>query len=256
MQIRTNCPYKNKYYIMKKNGGLNGAIQGKPTKIGANVLANCVGYANGRFAEIQGLGLIRYQFTCNAENFIEKAKSYGLKVAQYPTLGGIMVWQKGATLGNSDGAGHVAIVERLDGKDKIYTSESSYSGTAFYNANRVNTNGRWGMNSNYKFRGCIVNPVIGDIHYVENSKIYDIGMTYVTKVDLKVRTGAGTEYRQKKYSELTVDAQKHSYKQTYAVLKAGTKVTCQGVYIRDNQIWLKIPSGFVCAYNNGKEYIK
>ena len=42
MEIRTVCPNNNKYYIRQVNGGWNGAIQGKPTRAGANVLANCV----------------------------------------------------------------------------------------------------------------------------------------------------------------------------------------------------------------------
>ena len=128
------------------------------------------GYANGRFAEIIGKGKVEFQLVCNAENFIEKAKNYGLQVVNYPTLGGIMVWQKGS-LSSGDGAGHVAIVERIDSANQIYTSESSYGGSAFYNATRTNNNGRWGMGSAYAFRGCIVNPAIGDIHYVEPSKL-------------------------------------------------------------------------------------
>ena len=35
MQIRTTCPQWNNYYIRT-------VIQGKPTKTGADVLANCV----------------------------------------------------------------------------------------------------------------------------------------------------------------------------------------------------------------------
>lgn len=59
------------------------------------------------FGEIIGKDKIEYQLVCNAENFIEKAKNYGLQVVNYPTLGGIMVWQKGS-LSSRDGAGHVA----------------------------------------------------------------------------------------------------------------------------------------------------
>lgn len=40
--VRTSCPSNNKYYITQSSGGYNGAIQGKPTKSGANVLSNCV----------------------------------------------------------------------------------------------------------------------------------------------------------------------------------------------------------------------
>ena len=122
------------------------------------------------FGEIIGKDKIEFQLVCNAENFIEKAKNYGLQVVNFPTLGGIMVWQKGS-LSSRDGAGHVAIVERIDSANQIYTSESSYGGSAFYNATRTNNNGRWGMGSAYAFRGCIVNPAIGDIHYVEPSKL-------------------------------------------------------------------------------------
>lgn len=163
MKIRTTKPSKgNKYYTRISSGGYSLAVKGKPTDA-CDVLANCVGYANGRFAEIQGEDKIKYQLVCNAENFIEKAKEYGLEISNVPTLGGIMVWQKGATLKGSDGAGHVAIVERIDSANQIYTSESGYNSSAFWNSKRTNSNGRWGSGSAYKFRGCIVNPAIGKV---------------------------------------------------------------------------------------------
>lgn len=164
--VRTSKPAKgNKFYITKENGGYSTCIAGKPTDV-CNVLANCVGYACGRFNEI--IGSMKYpSLNCNAENFIERAKSMGLTVVSYPVLGGIMVWQKGSTLDDSDGAGHVEIVERIDSANQIYTSASNYGGTAFYNSLRTNSNGRWGLGSSYSFRGCIVNPSIGDVHYTE-----------------------------------------------------------------------------------------
>lgn len=255
MQIRTSCPNNNNYYIRQANGGWNGAIQGKPTKSGANVLSNCVGYANGRFAEIMGQNKVPYQLVCNAENFIEKAKNHGLTVVNYPTLGGIMVWQKG-TLSSGDGAGHVAIVERIDNANQIYTSESSYSGSAFYNAIRSNNNGRWGMGSAYTFRGCIVNPTIGDIHYIEPVNNYNVNTTYTTQVDLKIRAGAGIDKDWKLTSQLTSDGKKHAYNQTYAVLKSETRVTCQEIKQVGNDIWIRIPSGWIAAKYQGKIYVK
>ncbi len=166
MQMRTSKPSGNKFYITKSAGGYSTCVLGSPTDKNANVLANCVGYACGRFNEI--IGSMKYpSLNCNAENFIERAKNtYGLKVVPYPTLGGIMVWQKGATLSGNDGAGHVAIVERIDSANQIYTSESGYGSSAFWNSIRTNSNGRWGLGSGYTFRGCIVNPAIGDVHYV------------------------------------------------------------------------------------------
>ena len=73
---------------------------------------------------------------------------------------------------------------------------------------------------------------------------YEIGKNYKVQVDLNVRTGAGTNYRIKNYNELTIDGRNHAYKQTNAVLKPNTTVTCLNVYIGDNEIWLKIPSRF------------
>lgn len=162
--MRTSKPSSgNKFYIRKANGGYSTCIQGSPTDSECNVLANCVGYACGRFNEI--IGSMKYpSLNCNAENFIERAKNtYGLEVSNVPTLGGIMVWQKGSTLGSSDGAGHVAIVEKIIDSNTIYTSESGYGSSAFWNSTRKNSNGRWGLASGYTFRGCIVNPAIGKV---------------------------------------------------------------------------------------------
>lgn len=164
MNIRTTKPGAgNKFYITKSKGGYSSCIQGSPTDSQCNVLANCVGYACGRFNEI--IGSMKYpSLNCNAENFIERARNtYGLEISPVPTLGGIMVWQKGATLSGNDGAGHVAVVEKIIDSNTIYTSESGYGSSAFWNSTRRNSNGRWGLGSGYTFRGCIVNPAIGKI---------------------------------------------------------------------------------------------
>lgn len=166
MKKLTSQP-SGKYYTRIVNGGLNGAVLGMPTVKGANVLCNCVGFANGRFnqvindPELKGINkAFQYQLTCNAENFIESAKRQGLKISSTPTLGGIMVWQKGATLGGGDGAGHVAVVEEIYDDGTILTSESGWNAWAFKTVRRSNYNGRWSQASAYKFRGCIINPSI------------------------------------------------------------------------------------------------
>ena len=157
---RTTRPEKgNKYYIRQVSGGWNGAVQGKPKDKYCDVLSNCVGYANGRFNEICGQKKCKYQLVCNAENFVEKAKSYGLKTSSKPQVGAIMCWRKGSTLGSSDGAGHVAIVEKVISDTEVITSESGYGCTKpFWNQNRKKGTGNWGMGSSYKFRCFILNP--------------------------------------------------------------------------------------------------
>ena len=84
---------------------------------------------------------------------------------------------------------------------------------------------------------------------------YIVGKTYTTKVNLNVREGAGTKYKKKDFDDLTFNAQQHAYKRT-GVLKKGTKVTCLDLIVNDNEIWIKIPSGYVCANYKGKVYIK
>ena len=160
-QIRTSKPSAgNKFYITKNAGGYSRCIVGKPTDSQCNVLSNCVGYACGRFNEI--IGSMKYPYlNCNAENFIERAiNTYGLEIGQTPKAGAIMVWQKGSTLSGNDGAGHVAIVEKVIDANTVYTSESGYGGNAFWNSTRKNTNGRWGIGSGYTFRGFIYNPSV------------------------------------------------------------------------------------------------
>ena len=160
-QIRTSKPSAgNKFYITKNAGGYSRCIVGKPTDSQCNVLSNCVGYACGRFNEI--IGSMKYPYlNCNAENFIERAiNTYGLEIGQTPKAGAIMVWQKGSTLSGNDGAGHVAIVEKVIDANTVYTSESSYGGSAFWNSTRKNTNARWGIGSGYTFRGFIYNPSV------------------------------------------------------------------------------------------------
>ena len=159
---------KDPYIYLYNNANNNGkswCINGKPTDKDCNVLGNCVGWACGRFNHIYNLltgynGIKYPNFCCNAEKFIEVAQGYGLTISQKPQIGAIMVWQNGATLNGSDGAGHVAIVEKVYSDTKIFTSESGYGTFTFANYTRTKGNGNWGYGSSYKFRGFIYNPAV------------------------------------------------------------------------------------------------
>ena len=153
--IRTTRPTAgNKYFIRKANGGYSTCIQGKPTDSQCNVLANCVGYACGAYNEELGLGYEKYHLNCNAENFIERAIASGLSVLSKPVVGSILCWEGIGSL-----AGHVAIVIEVINDNCIRTAESGYgSSRPFWITTRYNNNGRWGLNSNYRPRGFIVNP--------------------------------------------------------------------------------------------------
>ena len=161
--IRNYKPSGNKNFITTGSGGWNTCIKGYPNDPNADCLANCVGYASGRFNEIinearETTGCTYKYLNCNAEWFIERAQQAGLQIGSTPRVGAIMCWQHGTVDGGGDGAGHVAIVERVYSNSSVYTSESGYGSTAFWNQSRSNSNGRWGCGSSYSFRGFIYLP--------------------------------------------------------------------------------------------------
>lgn len=151
----------NKYYNTPAAGGYAvGAINGNPMQQGCNILANCVGYAAGRFNEIVGAGCWKYlQYPPNAEDFIDVAKQQGLSTGTDPKLGAIIVWAKGKTWTSADGAGHVAVVEQINSDGSIITSESGYGCTnPFWTTHREKGGGNWGAGSEYRFLGFVYQP--------------------------------------------------------------------------------------------------
>lgn len=146
----------NKYYMTKASGGYSSAIKGYPEDIQCDTLANCVGYAFGRFNEIGNYGYMKYLKPVNAELFIKY--SGGLPVGQEPKLGSCMVWEGAGSL-----AGHVAIVEQINKDGSIITSESGYGAKKpFWTQKRTKgSNSNWGEDwSKYKFLGFIYNPAV------------------------------------------------------------------------------------------------
>lgn len=150
--IRTTRPEAgNKYYIRKANGGYSTCIQGKPTDKWCDVLSNCVGYACGAANEELDLGYEKYHLNCNAENFIERAIASGLSVYKTPQVGDIICWEGAGSL-----AGHVGIVIDVINSNCIKIAQSGWgSSNPFYITTNYNNNGRWGLSSNYPFRGFI-----------------------------------------------------------------------------------------------------
>ena len=81
---------------------------------------------------------------------------------------------------------------------------------------------------------------------------------YKLLYDMVVRTGPGTNYKQKKVKDLTADGKKHATSKNPnapAVLKTGTKVDAV-IKKNGSEYWLKIPSGYVCLKKGKKVYAK
>ena len=180
--VRTSAPTAwSNLYNNAKNGGLSWCINGNPTNPISNVLANCVGYACSRFNEIYNIetgnsGMKYKELCCNAEDFWTVADKIGLKKGQTPKPGAIMCWEGVGSL-----AGHVAIVERVNNANQVYTSESGYQSAYFWNSTRYKGNGNWGANGNYRFRGFIYNPGVVEYTWKQKWHLYD--------ADGKMQTG-------------------------------------------------------------------
>ncbi len=86
---------------------------------------------------------------------------------------------------------------------------------------------------------------------------YVIGRNYTLQNDMYVRKSPGGS--KKSFLELTVNAKSHAKQDAdgNGILKKGTVVTCKGIENKNGAVWMKIPSGYVCAVSMiGKVYIK
>lgn len=227
----------NKYFRHTSKGGYNTCIHIK----NGMCIPNCTGYAQGRFNEIAGITKNKLP-DCNAESFIRKNTKY--KTGKVAKLGAICVWGKGIIGVGKDGAGHVAIVEKINSDGTWASSESAYGGAKFFSKTYPKNNKRKG----YKFLGFIYQ----DEEYIPKvapKPKYTIG-TYEVVSPRYVRTGAGTEFKIKKYQDLTKDGQKNTVRQKRnadAQYKKGTRFTAQSIVTAKNgSIWAKTPSGYVC----------
>lgn len=154
----------NPYYNTIQSGGYSRAILGKPVDPDCNVLANCVGYAYGRFHEIAGCKAMNLFDPVNAENIYKNAQDHGLKVGSTPKLGALIIWQKGDTLSSKDGAGHVAVVEEIGIGGDIVTSESGYGAKIpFWNGKYKHP---YKYKDGYKFLGFVYQPELAPMNPV------------------------------------------------------------------------------------------
>lgn len=83
---------------------------------------------------------------------------------------------------------------------------------------------------------------------------YKNGRVYTLQANMYVRqTPNGTKL---KFDALTEDAKAHGKfdNEGNAILNSGTRVTCKETQRVNNQIWMRIPSGWVCAVGS-KTYI-
>lgn len=137
----------NPYYNRPQSGGYAvGIIQGSPLDAGCDVLANCVGYAAGRFNEIIGQNcFVHFRYAPDPDQWIARAQAEGLQSGTEPQLGAVAVWTH-----------HVAVVEQINADGSITTSESGYGcANPFWISQRSRGGGSWGGEG---FLGFIYQP--------------------------------------------------------------------------------------------------
>lgn len=91
----------------------------------------------------------------------------------------------------------------------------------------------------------------------ETTSSYKVGTTYTLKSNMYVRVAPKTTADKVKYANLTEDGKANATQSTggCAILKKGTKVTCQAIKNYSSSTWIKIPSGWICAKNSTKTYV-
>lgn len=84
---------------------------------------------------------------------------------------------------------------------------------------------------------------------------YTIGKTYMTDANLYIRTDAAGD--RVMWDNITDNAKKSAYTDAsgFAILKKGTRVTCKETKTLGVNIWMRIPSGWICAKQGAKTYI-
>ena len=200
---------------------------------------------------------------CSCVMMIQKAKKLGIWVeddAYIPQPGDIVMydWQDSGKGDDQGTADHTGIVISVT-KSKITVREG--------NKNKTLGNRDILVDGLY-VRGYITPKFEEEKKPVANTSAkekkpkekaqnvsYEVGKVYTITVKsaLNVRIAPGLQYRKVLYKDLTSDAKKHAIG---SALKNGTKVTCQKIQKDGNNIWMKIPSGWICAKLNDNIYVK
>lgn len=131
------------WWVQTAHGGNSPCIQGHPPVFTGCTVANCVGWAWGRWQQINGSIDSRLPYS-NAGNWWRQAQSAGMNTGSEPQLGAVICFN-----------GHVAIVEEIaaDGT-YINCSESDY-GTNFFAYRTRYRSQNWSYPGYSQFQGFI-----------------------------------------------------------------------------------------------------
>lgn len=122
-----------------------------------------------------------------------------------------------------------------------------------------------GLNPNqyiwqYSFKGKVKGirgNVDLDVILSEDKKqddVYIIGNNYTLLANMNVRKGPSVSSLLVGYEGLTADGKKHDADKNGSLDK-GTVVTCKEVFTTLDEIWIRCPSGWICAKKGSEAYV-
>ena len=153
---------------------------------------------------------------------------------------------KGAKNGKS--ATHTCVFLYYKG-DYVYTVDFNVSDGKGHNNGTI-------KKRHYKyFRGFANIPYTSKTSTKTSTVSYVPGKTYTLLEDMNVRTEANAKAKLVPKSDWTKDALKH--RNSDGTLKKGTKVTAKQVKTSGKSVWIKTPTGWICAVGStGHIFIK
>lgn len=210
---------------------------------------------------------------CSCDKMVAKAQKLGIWVeddAFVPQKGDLILydWQDDGKGDNKGTPDHIGIVIDVS-KNKIMVREGNKKGKVGnrdVTVNSVTIRGYitppyeavGGSETDFKPSGAsnTSEPVKPQEKPQTKPSGYVIGGTYTISVKsaLNVRKGAGTSYGLIGYNKLSADGKKHAYYPSGA-LRPGTRVTCLETRKIEDKIWMRIPSGWICAIDGNKKFV-
>lgn len=168
----------------------------------------------------------------------------------------IFTWDGNGYNSGNGSISHIGFIRRKGTSSTAYTIEGNTSGGIVDNRTRASAYIRNIYRPKYGTVSGGGSSSSSSSSSGTASNSYIIGNTYILQDYMYVRKGAGTEYAIKKVSQLTADGRRNATASSgAAILKKGTEVTCLATRAIGNEIWMQIPSGWVCAKQVDTVYI-
>lgn len=190
-------------------------------------------------------------------SYYNKPWLYVLRYSEGIALGGLFAPNNDGILRRGDAGAEVKEMQEnlisagydcgKSGADGVFGKDTEKALKKMQTDCSIESDGEYGPISKQMLNNLVKGIVSGTAVYVK-------GKTYTLQSEMKVRTGPGTNYRAKTYTELTVDGKKHDSDKDGALNK-GTRITCLAYKEVRDEIWIQSPSGWVCAKAGSKVYI-